>query len=57
MSKDIPANEATLRDQFATAVLTGVFANQLSSGLDYADYLDAARDAYKVADAMLEVRK
>ena len=42
----------TLRDYFAAAALTGLLANEGLSG-QYADY---AKNAYKVADAMLEKR-
>jgi len=43
----------TLRDYFATAAMTGMFAN---AALDVVEFADVAHDAYLIADAMLEAR-
>lgn len=44
----------TLRDDFAKAALTGLFADTDNSGRQYSAM---ANDAYSIADLMLEARK
>jgi hypothetical protein len=58
---DTPAPEAkTLRDEFAMAVVSGVYIHWRTS-LDKTDsgvdFLDIAEMAYGIADAMMEARK
>ncbi len=45
--------EPTLRDYFAAAIAQGM----LASGDQWRNSWDLARDAYKIADAMLEIRE
>ena len=44
----------SLRDDFAKAALTGLFADTDNSGRQYTAMVD---DAYSIADLMLEARK
>lgn len=44
----------SLRDDFAKAALTGLFADTDNSGRQYSAMVD---DAYSIADIMLEARK
>jgi len=46
-----PTKELTLRDQFAMAALTGLLASCKTHRVD-----TYVRDAYQMADAMLEAR-
>lgn len=49
------AAHATLRDQFAIAVISGYMATESPLSSDSVEW--AARHAYEVADAMLKERK
>lgn len=49
-----PQEGMTLRDYFAAAAITGMKAF-ISSDYEYPD--DAAKKAYKIADAMLKARE
>ncbi len=44
----------SLRDDFAKAALTGLFADTYNSGRQYSAMVN---DAYSIADLMLEARK
>lgn len=51
------ASEATIRDYFAAAALQGLCANEQCKAFSFScDSVEAARLAYKMADAMLEQR-
>lgn len=50
-------NEVTLRDQIAMAAIQGFCVEQVGLGNDEFGYLDSAREAYRLADAMLQARK
>jgi hypothetical protein len=45
----------SLRDYFAAHMALAVYAD--NARLDHYDHFEAAREAYKIADAMLKVRE
>ena len=47
-----PGRRPTLRDQFAMAAIQGILADGMTGG----NYRQAAKQAYEVADRMLEAR-
>lgn len=53
----LPETMPTLRDQFAMAALTGIFANPSYTDFVEMDCLIDSEVAYQYADAMLEARK
>ena len=54
LQAEVESLRNTLRDDFAKAALTGLFADTDNSGRQYSAM---AADAYSIADLMLEARK
>lgn len=52
-----PCDGMTLRDYFAASSVTGLLANPAADPVEQVHFDNIARDAYRMADAMLRARE